>query len=249
MWLIREYQPCVVDIVGKIIIFTAYINRAMNIYGIITGDIVGSTKLNKEDRDHLNEVLKKTIDEISSMEGEDRALEFEMFRGDSFQIKVTNAKESLRVALLIRLGLISARDDFQAATSRKSSTWDARLSIGIGTIDYVKKTINISDGEAFRYSGKAFDSLNRTNRLIIRTSNEKINEEFEIECFMSDVIIRRFSDKQAKITYRYLLEEGTQKSIAQKMGVTPQAVNKSLQHGGNALHAFIERFKMLIERL
>lgn len=220
----------------------------MDIYGVITGDIVGSTKLDEEDRDGLVEVLNRTITEISSRENGNNALEFEMFRGDSFQVKATKAEDSLRIALLIRLGLISARENFKNSSSKKTSTWDARLSVGIGSIDYIRDTINISDGEAFRYSGRAFDSLKKADRLIIQTSDMRMNEEFAVECIMADTIMKRLSDKQAKITYKYLLEESTQKSIAEKLNVTPQAVNKSLQHGGNALQVFVERFEMLMAR-
>ncbi len=70
-----------------------------------------------------------------------------------------------------------------------------------------------------------------------------------VESFMADTIVKRLSDQQAKITYCYLLERNTQKFIAEKMELTPQAVNKSLQHGGIALHKFVERFEMLMERL
>lgn len=217
----------------------------MDIYGIITGDVVGSTKLNGEDRNSLIEILKQTIDKISSKE--EKALEFEMYRGDSFQVKVAHAKKTLRVALLIRLGLIAARENFNSS-SRKNATWDARLSIGIGSIDFVKETINISDGEAFRLSGRALDSLSKIDRLTIRTSNQGVNDEFAVECFMADTIMKRLSANQAKTAYSYLLEESTQKFIAEKMNLSPQAVNKSLQHGGMALHKFIERFETLIER-
>lgn len=178
----------------------------MDIYGIITGDIVGFTKLEEEEKDSLVEILHQTINEISSQESRTGTIEFEMFRGDSFQVKVSNAKDTLRIALLIRLALIAAREDFKHSSSReKLSTWDARLSIGIGSINYVKETINLSDGEAFRYSGRAFDSLKRSYRLIVRTPSEDTNEEFDIECLMADTIIRKLSDKQAKITYKYLL--------------------------------------------
>ncbi len=220
----------------------------MHIYGIITGDIVGSTRLSREDRDNLIQNLNQTMAELSSTDETDKAIDFEIYRGDSFQVKVTNAKDTLRVALLIRLGLMCSREQLQASTTKKSSTWDARLSIGIGTIDYLRETINISDGEAFRHSGRAFELLKRADRLIIRTSNKDLNAEFDTECYMADTILRRLSDNQARITYKYLLREDTQKSIAEKLKVTPQAVNKSLQYGGNALRVFIERFEVLIER-
>mgnify|MGYP001004445885 CR=1 FL=1 len=220
----------------------------MHIYGIITGDIVGSTKLSKEDRDNLIENLNQIIAEIASSEETDKAIEFGIYRGDSFQVKVTDAKSTLRVAMLIRLGLMCSQERLQISTLKKSSIWDARLSIGIGTIDYLRETINISDGEAFRYSGRAFELLKRTDRLIIRTSNKDLNDEFDTECFMADTILRRLSDNQARITYKYLLREETQKSIAEKLKVTPQAVNKSLQYGGNALRVFIKRFEVLIEK-
>lgn len=214
-------------------------------YGIITGDIVGFTKLEIAERSELIDALLAIIGRINHHKEIPDQVKFEMYRGDSFQVGIPKAEDSLRVALLIRLGLIASRTTLHSSV-RRSNTWDARLSVGIGSVDYIKDSLSFSDGEAFRYSGRSFDLLKKSDRLIIRTPWTEINQELDVECFMADTIIRRLSDKQVKITYQYISENSTQKLVAEEMGITPQAVNKSLQQGGSALQEFIKRFEVLI---
>lgn len=215
-------------------------------YGVITGDIVGFTKLTVKDRNHLLDILQRIIAKVN--ESGYKKIEFQMYRGDAFQLIIPQAVYSLRIALLIRLGLIASRITFNYPSERKNSVWDARLSIGIGEIDYIKENLSLSDGEAFHYSGRMFDMLKKSDRLAVRTPWQETNAELEVECFMADTIIRRLSGKQASITYQYMLENITQKNLAEDMGISPQAINKSLQQGGNALQEFIKRFETLMEK-
>lgn len=219
----------------------------MDTCGVITGDIVGFTKLTVNDRDKLIKTLNGIIDTYNDGIAPVMKIKFEVYRGDSFQVVIPEAENSLKVALLIRLGLISARTA-NYPSSLKPNIWDARLSIGIGTVDSARESISLSDGEAFHNSGRAFDLLKKSDRLIVRTPWEEINNELNVESFMADTIIRRLSEKQTEITYQYILGNSTQKSLAEELGITPQAVNKSLQQGGNALLEFIRRFEFLIKK-
>ena len=65
--------------------------------GVITGDVVGSTKIN--DFGKLPKLINDLIIEISLY---CTKCKVEMSRGDSFQVLVEDPKQALLVALLIR---------------------------------------------------------------------------------------------------------------------------------------------------
>lgn len=213
----------------------------MKMYGVITGDIVDSTKINTKYRNNLIKAIERVVADANKyVEG--NRIKLEIFRGDSFQLLVPNAKKSLRVAILLRLGL----KKIGIVKGEKNMSCDARVSVGVGTIDYKKNNISTSDGEAYHNSGRAFDSLKKSSQLIIRTSWTNLNEEFDVECMLADIIIKRLTIKQAEITYLYLLKEINQKQIADELGIKPQNVNKLLSYGGNPIEGFIKRYEKLI---
>lgn len=217
--------------------------------GVITGDIVGSTKFDHSNREVFLIALNKTIAEANQYFEPSEKIISQIFRGDSFQILLPKAEDALRLAILIRLGLILIKDTYTYTNinSKKPIEWDARVSVGIGSLDYINEDILLSDGEAFHNSGRAFDKLKKS-RLTVRTPWEDLNEEFEVECFLADVIIKRLSGKQAEITYNFLLRKITQKKLAKELGLKPQNINKSLSYGGIALEEFIKRYETLIRR-
>ena len=110
----------------------------MKIGAIITGDIVDSTKMDVDERNTMLCILQSLPDLIFPL----TKINLEIFRGDSFQIKVENPEESLRVALAVRACIRSFKFVYY------NKQWDARLSIGIGTMEYENATLATSDGEA-----------------------------------------------------------------------------------------------------
>ena len=116
---------------------------------VITGDIISSTSIPFEERKKLLEIFDKIVNDLQSL----CELKCEIFRGDSFQILVEKAELALEVAVLIRAGL-------KMNTPENSKIiWDARVAIGVGEIEFIDDKVITSDGEAFKYSGRAFDEL------------------------------------------------------------------------------------------
>jgi hypothetical protein len=75
----------------------------------------------------------------------------DVFRGDGWQILIVNPAFSLRTALYVR-AFVKAH--------APAPKMDARLSIGIGPIDYVPDgRVSAGDGPAFRLSGKLLDRM------------------------------------------------------------------------------------------
>jgi hypothetical protein len=89
------------------------------IKGVITADIVNSSRISAEKQNALLDTLKKVESDLQKF----CETHIEIYRGDCFQVLVNEAGKAVLCAVLIRAMLI-----------RKS--WDARMSIGIGDVSY-----------------------------------------------------------------------------------------------------------------
>src|ERR1043165_56861 len=110
---------------------------------VITADIVNSTRLKKMEEKTLLANLSFLL----------KPYKFEFYRGDSFQVYVSDPKQALKVALQAR-----------AAAKRLSSGFsspfaDVRASIGIGDISGPVRDLKTAKGEAFVISGRVFDEM------------------------------------------------------------------------------------------
>lgn len=137
-------------------IFTKY--QIMKIGAIITGDIVDSTKMIAKERNSMLLMLQSIPELLLPL----TKIDLEIFRWDSFQIRVWNPVDSLMVALATRAHIRS----YKFAEHKRQ--WDARLSIGIGKVEYENGSLATSDGEAYRMSGRGLDAIGK-RRLIIET--------------------------------------------------------------------------------
>lgn len=203
----------------------------MIIKGVITGDVIGSSQIKLEDRTQLLNCFYEMKDELQSIS----PFEMELFRGDSFQLLVDKPEMTTKLAILLRAGLI------QYTPSKKEVIWDAKVSIGIGAVDFISDEIITSDGEAFQYSGRQFDKMGK-QRLVVTTPWSEVNEELAVSTPFADDIITRWSIKQAEITYMSLIRNQSQKELAESIGTSAQNVSKILTSAKEGLmRNYIER--------
>lgn len=203
----------------------------MMIKGVITGDVIGSSQIKLEDRTQLLNCFYEMKDELQSIS----PFEMELFRGDSFQLLVDKPEMTTKLAILLRAGLI------QYTPSKKEVIWDAKVSIGIGAVDFISDEIITSDGEAFQYSGRQFDKMGK-QRLVVTTPWSEVNEELAVSTPFADDIITRWSIKQAEITYMSLIRNQSQKELAESIGTSAQNVSKILTSAKEGLmRNYIER--------
>lgn len=208
----------------------------MKIGAIITGDIVDSTKLSLAERETMLKDLQSLPEILSPVE----KIKIEIFRGDSFQIGIHDAEKSLKAALIVRAFLRSRR------MAHPKIPLDARLALGIGTLDYESETLSTSDGEAFRLSGRLLDSMDKS-RLEISTPWNGINEELKLSTAFADDIISAWTPNQSRIVLMNLISARTHYEIAQELGISRQMVDKSLRASKEELiGAYIKRFERLI---
>jgi hypothetical protein len=196
------------------------------IYGVLTGDLVGSKTLER-DRPPVLNVLKRAFKAALSFEqapGE-FTLFSRIFRGDSFQAVVSDAANTLRVALFLRARLLMV--------NLPVGQPDARIGVGIGTIESLNKArIEESDGEAFRYSGRALDGLRGYRRLSLLSPWARWNEQLEPLASSLDAIILRWTPEQAE-AISYMLQGRKQREIARRLGVKQPAVQQRLLKAGH----------------
>jgi hypothetical protein len=203
---------------------------------VITGDIVASRKA--EDRGILLQQVKNVLEKVDSgiLKQHDT---FEIFRGDSFQGVVEKPEKAIRAVTGIKAGLrmCGLKENFRG--------FDARISVGVGTISFRTDKVRESDGEAFHNSGKLLDQLNRTDyRLGIATPWQTLNEELEVLNLLADSILSSWTPASAETIFYYLTEGGNQQELAEKLEISQPAVHKRLK---TANFREIEKFMKRVE--
>ena len=127
-------------------------------YAVLTGDMVGSSKLSKPERQALPEKVKRAGRETQKAFPKAVPLAVDVFRGDSWQLLTTDAVLSLRIALFFRAQIRAGR--------ARGRGLDTRISIGVGPVDFIpQKNVSEGDGEAYRLSGRALEALPRGSAL------------------------------------------------------------------------------------
>jgi len=127
---------------------------------IIIGDIINSRKLS----------TKKwlvPLKQFLANQGKSPK-DWEIFRGDQFQLEVKNPEEALLIAIQIKALM-------------KSIKLDARMSIGLGDKTHNAKKISESNGSAFINSGELFENLKKEkNTLAIKSGNAIFDYEVNL---------------------------------------------------------------------
>ena len=210
------------------------------IYAVITGDIVGSSKLKPAERKQLHVALKDTSDKLMEHFKQWVPVQVDIFRGDSWQLLVIDPAQSLRIGLFFRSFLRGKME---------SKRVDTRISIGVGSIEFMpEEGISSGDGEAFRSSGEALESLSRTHRMTISVPQSLISnnhQALDVILKLIDALAQDWTDKQAHAVSGALLEY-TQEKIARtwfEREISQQAVAQHLDRAGwNAIEIGLNYF-------
>ncbi|TWU44131.1 hypothetical protein Q31b_16670 [Novipirellula aureliae] len=208
------------------------------IYSVITGDIVKSTLLDTGDFESVRECLHDWVDVAKKWKRGVVKGNVEFFRGDAWQLLLSDASMALRVGVLLRAGLIA------------QGMADTRLSIGIGRVDSIStKRVSLSTGEAFVLSGHALDEMNQYSNLTIKSpgSTGLLSDWLPVVGQLCDVVVSGWTARQASIiTLALNPKDFTHEEMASKVEpeITKQAVTKALDGANwNALRNAIRMFE------
>jgi hypothetical protein len=196
------------------------------LYAVITGDIVGFSKLPTEQRQLLSHIMKKGSEALQKAFQGSVPLEADLFRGDSWQLLVSDAAIALRVSLFFRAYL--------RAAMMGTGKFDTRLAIGFGTVDFVPNDrVSKGDGQAYRHSGSALERMTKASNMCFQSPGLAVEESLDVLMHLIDVLAMNWSDKQA-LAITGALQGLKQEQIGSlwKPPITQQSVNRHLQRAG-----------------
>jgi len=168
---------------------------------VLTGDIVKSTKLNRDERGALFAALKAGSEAVAALQAEDPR--FTRFSGDSWQMLV-RPKLALRACLMMR-----------AHIRQESKSFETRISVGVGAIEPLSvEGLGASDGPAFQASGRGLETLRGTQFFGINTTDNPV-------FILSDEISKQWTQAQARVLCKSLTKpHPTQDTLASYLGVS-----------------------------
>lgn len=214
------------------------------IFAVITGDIAGSSRLAGAQRRKLLDAIHQSFQSVEDILGKQTiAFPFEVFRGDSFQGVLSQPEKAFKASIIIRAEIRKA-----FATTLKDAL-DARIAIGIGTIDLIGKSGGESDGEAYRYSGLTLDRMEKSKGFLnITTPWEEVNKEFAVECALLDAILSRWTASQVEVVIGHIAGK-TQEEMADFFHISQPGIRKRLLSTNfPAIEMMEDRYVELIKR-
>jgi hypothetical protein len=192
------------------------------IAAVLTGDLISSTSASPEAVDAAMNAIADAAKKIGEMAR--RETHFTRYRGDGWQLYLHRPHLILKAALLL-----SAR--LRAADTGLST----RISIGLGRISYLGKT-DLSDarGDAFTLSGRALDTMWKSKRIALEGAGA--SGKWQAAIFhLTDWQASRWTKEQAEVVALTLeTVDPTQSKLAEKLGISRQAVQARLNGSGFA---------------
>ena len=175
--------------------------------GVITGDIISSRKLSSK---IWMDGFKKLLTTFGKT-----PTEWDIYRGDEFQLEVKNPEESLMIALQIK-------------SYFKTLKLDVRMSIGFGDLTYKAKKISESNGTAFSRSGEVFETLKKQKiNLAINTGNEDFDTEINLMLRLSLTFMDNWLVQSAEFVLKSIENPKlSQEEIGVKLGINQAAVSR-----------------------
>jgi len=174
---------------------------------IITGDIINSRRLKS----------KAWIDDLKrflTTKGKNPG-DWEIYRGDQFQLEIRNPEDALLTALEIKAFL-------------KTIKVSVRMSIGIGDKTHNAKKISESNGTAFIRSGESFEMLKKLKtNLAINTGNVDLDGELNLMLRLALTVMDNWLAQPAEFVVTAISNKTlSQEEIGQKLGISQAAVSR-----------------------
>lgn len=174
---------------------------------VITGDIVNSRKLPSTKWIGGLKLILNTLGKNPT--------DWEIYRGDEFQLEIKNPEEALKVALQIK-------------SYFRTLHLDARMSIGFGEKTFKTKKISESNGTAFARSGEVLESLKKQKiNLAVNSGNSDFDADINLKLrlcltFMDNWLVQSAEFVQVAFENPTLSQE----EIGAKLGINQAAVSR-----------------------
>lgn len=184
---------------------------------VIKGDVIASRKLENQ------ALWLKPLKSLLASWGENHKT-WELHSGDFFQMEISNPEEALRKVFEIK-SLIKKVEPTDK--TKKSSTIDVRLAVGIGEKTYSGDSISENNGPAYIYSSEKFDVLKKENVTIgIKTSWKSFDEEMNLYLKLAGTFMDKWTVSSAELVQIVLNNPDiTQEEIGKQLGIKQNSVS------------------------
>lgn len=208
---------------------------------VLTGDLVKSSSLSDDEMRQARDALAEAARDMNGAswaKGRVVRGKPDWFRGDAWQLLLTETRWALRAAILVRASLLA-----RAGVS-------TRVSIGLGTVERLSRSrVSLSRGEAFTLSGHGLDEMGARHRMTLTASDEAgaVGEWLDVATRLCDSLVEQWQRRQVEVVRaRLLLREATLVEIGESLDppAVVQVVSRSLQGAGWAgVEYALERFE------
>lgn len=198
-------------------------------YGIITGDIINSRRIDATAREYLYASLQQFL---KTLQADGWLKKVEQTGGDSFQCEVTHLSQTIRIALMIKCFVKATTSTTRSGASDatlQAAIKDAgiRVAAGIGTVDFMKQTLSASDGEAFILASEALASLKQGfGELALHTNTPSLNATLLPTIVLLDALAQKYFGRQAEVILQKL-QHKKEEAVATAMGISQPGVNQA----------------------
>lgn len=181
------------------------------LHAVLTGDLIASTAAPPARTDATMRLLASCAADI------DDNTRFSRFRGDGWQLYLSEPGRCLHACLYIMARLAAAPD-----------VLPTRISVGIGEVLALgDSSLESSLGEAFTLSGRGLDEMRKGQRLSI--SGEKVGDFQKLAFAFAEDIMTRWTVPQAEAMAHVLSPlMPTHAVIAERLGVTRPAIDQRI---------------------
>lgn len=141
--------------------------------------------------------------------------DWEIFRGDQFQLEIKNPEEALLISIQIKALM-------------KSLKLDVRMSIGLGDKTHKAKKISESNGSAFIYSGEVFEKLKKEkSTLSIKSGNEIFDYEMNLMLRFALTIMDNWLPQSSEFVLVAIKNQSlSQEQIGEILNINQAAVSR-----------------------
>lgn len=173
---------------------------------IITADIIGSRKRSEDWLEPLKSFLERY--------GKSPKV-WEIYRGDSFQLEVSDPATSIEAAIGLKALL-------------KTLKLDARMAIGIGDVSHRSEKITESNGSAFVRSGELFETLKPQKiTLAVATGRPSVDVQLNLLLKLLTALTDDWLPQSAEFVKLALdFPNLSQEELGKKLGIAQAAVSR-----------------------
>lgn len=185
--------------------------KLKNMTSVITGDIINSQKVTPS---LWLDILKEELSTIGPS-----PLNWEVFRGDSFQVEVTDPYESLEKAIKIKASIKCIRG------------LDVRVAIGFGDKTFDAPKITESNGTAFVFSGEKYEQIVKAKiNMAVASPSEDFDRDINLFLRFALIVMDKWSVNSAEMVKTAMENiDKPQRELGKLLGIKQNTVSSRLK--------------------